>query len=241
MLSAAGQYCACQNAAARRQIQPAKFKEHWRDLAQRVLIGCSGHLRRNSPEMCWQALSTFGVSMIILATSAAVVKPMSRLEVRQQAAALAELGEKLFADPRLSPSGRLACASCHSPDRAFGPPNAFSVELGGRDMRQPGLRAVPSIRYLQAVPQFTEHFFDSEDEADESIDNGPTGGLTWDGRVDSGMRRRAFPYSLLLKWRMTVPRRSSPTHSRRATVRQLPRFLGATLWPTITAHLTRSR
>ncbi len=39
------------------------------------------------------------------------------------------------------------------------------------------------------MPQFTEHFFESEDEADESIDNGPTGGLTWDGRVDSGQAR----------------------------------------------------
>ena len=62
-----------------------------------------------------------------------------------------------------------------------------AVQLGGKDMRQPGLRAVPSLKYLQAVPQFTEHYFESEDEGDESVDNGPTGGLTWDGRVD---RRR---------------------------------------------------
>ena len=58
--------------------------------------------------------------------------------------------------------------------------------MGGPYLDQPGFRAVPSLRYLQAVPQFTEHFFDSDDEADESVDNGPTGGLTWDGRVDRG-------------------------------------------------------
>ena len=88
----------------------------------------------------------------------------------------------MFRDPRLSPSGQVACATCHSPDHAFGPPNALPVQHAGGDTRQPGLRATPSLRYLQAVPQFTEHFFESEDEADESVDNGATGGLTWDGR-----------------------------------------------------------
>src|SRR6516165_1051603 len=28
-------------------------------------------------------------------------------------------------------------------------------------------------------PAFTEHFRDSDDEGDASVDNGPTGGLTW--------------------------------------------------------------
>jgi phosphonate transport system substrate-binding protein len=32
-------------------------------------------------------------------------------------------------------------------------------------MRQPGLRAVPSLMYLNDVPQFTEHYFESDDEA----------------------------------------------------------------------------
>jgi cytochrome c peroxidase len=49
------------------------------------------------------------------------------------------------------------------------------------------MHAVPSLKYLQVVPQFTEHYFDSDEEGDSSIDNGPTGGLTWDDRVD---RRR---------------------------------------------------
>ena len=60
-------------------------------------------------------------------------------------------------------------------------------------MDQPGLRAVPSLRYLQSVPTFTEHFYDSEDEGDESVDNGPTGGLTWDGRVDHGYDQAKIP------------------------------------------------
>jgi cytochrome c peroxidase len=123
----------------------------------------------------------------------AIAQPMSRAEARARAAALSALGQKLFFDPRLSASGQLACTSCHSPAHEFGPPNARAVQLGGADMRQPGLRAAPSLKYLQAVPQFTEHYFDSPDEADESIDNGPTGGLTWDGRADTPSIQARIP------------------------------------------------
>ncbi|WP_246801699.1 cytochrome-c peroxidase [Bradyrhizobium genosp. L] len=118
---------------------------------------------------------------------------MSRADVRRQAEQLAALGKALFFDPSLSPSGKLACATCHDPAHGFGPANARAVQLGGGDMRQAGTRAVPSLKYLQAVPPFTEHFHDSEDEADESIDNGPTGGLTWDGRVDRGADQARIP------------------------------------------------
>ncbi|WEK52664.1 MAG: cytochrome c peroxidase [Candidatus Kaistia colombiensis] len=118
---------------------------------------------------------------------------MSRAAVRQQVQALSALGRALFFDPSLSSSGQVACATCHDPAHAFGPANAAAVQLAGTDMLQPGTRAVPSLKYLQAVPSFTEHFFESEDDADESIDNGPTGGLTWDGRVDRGRDQAGFP------------------------------------------------
>jgi cytochrome c peroxidase len=75
----------------------------------------------------------------------------------------------------------------------FCPPNALDVQLGGKDMQQAGVRATPSLNYLQAVPQFTEHYYESDDEDDASVDNGPTGGLTWDGRVDRGRDQARFP------------------------------------------------
>ncbi len=56
-----------------------------------------------------------------------------------------------------------------------------------------GLRAVPSLRYLQVVPQFTEHYFDADAAGDDSVDNGPTGGLTWDGRIDRGRDQARIP------------------------------------------------
>jgi len=111
---------------------------------------------------------------------------MSRANVYQRVSDLVALGRKLFFDPALSASGRLACASCHDPAHAFGPPDSAPVRFGGLTMRELGRRAVPSLTYLQAVPPFSEHYFESEDDGDESIDNGPTGGLTWDGRVDRG-------------------------------------------------------
>ncbi|SJZ34891.1 cytochrome c peroxidase [Enhydrobacter aerosaccus] len=110
-----------------------------------------------------------------------------------RAEALTRLGQRLFFDPALSASGKLACATCHDPKVGFGPPNALAVQAGGKDLQQLGLRAVPSLKYLQTVPQFSEHYFESDDEGDASIDNGPTGGLTWDGRVDRHRDQAAVP------------------------------------------------
>jgi cytochrome c peroxidase len=124
---------------------------------------------------------------------AAQSRGMSRAEVYAQVDLLADLGLRLFFDPSLSASGRLSCASCHDPAHAYGPPGEHVVMPGGKDMRESGVRAVPSLRYLQATPAFTEHFHDSDDEGDASVDNGPTGGLTWDGRVDRGRDQARLP------------------------------------------------
>ncbi len=74
---------------------------------------------------------------------------------QRELSAVAELGRKMFFDPSLSGSGQLSCASCHSPANAFGPPNGLAVQLGGRDGRKPGLRAVPSLAYVGRTPSFT--------------------------------------------------------------------------------------
>jgi cytochrome c peroxidase len=104
---------------------------------------------------------------------------------------LTRLGRRLFADTSLSASGALACASCHDPARAYGPPGKAAVMQGGADMASPGVRAVPSLTYQQATPPFTEHF--TETEGDDSIDQGPAGGHGWDGRASSAHDQAAFP------------------------------------------------
>jgi cytochrome c peroxidase len=104
-------------------------------------------------------------------------------EPMPSAAALAALGRQLFLDPRLSASGKIACATCHDPKHDFGPDNSQAVQRGGADGRSFGVRAVPSLKYTQNTPPFTEHFVD--DDGDDSVDQGPAGGRTWDGRSQS--------------------------------------------------------
>ena len=58
--------------------------------------------------------------------------------------AMARLGARMFFDASLSASGRLSCASCHSPANHYGPPTAAPVMPGPESV--PG--AVPSAPVL---------------------------------------------------------------------------------------------
>jgi cytochrome c peroxidase len=107
----------------------------------------------------------------------------------------------LFFDRGLSASGRTACASCHDPKHAYGPRNDSPVQLAGIDGRRPGVRAVPTLRYAQNLPPFSEHFID--DEGDDGIDQGPAGGRTWDGRAQSLHEQARLP--LLSEFEMANP------------------------------------
>jgi cytochrome c peroxidase len=69
--------------------------------------------------------------------------------------AVAALGARLFYDPSLSSSGKLACSSCHDPATAYAPNNALAVQLGGPDLKRPGIRAVPSLGYMNPTPVFS--------------------------------------------------------------------------------------
>jgi len=122
-------------------------------------------------------------SVCLLVAAVCFGQALTRREAYARARDLAALGRRIFFDEKLSASGKMSCASCHDPRFAYGPPEG----------KQTGPRAVPSLRDLQAVPQFTEHYFDAEVSGDDSIDNGPTGGLTWDGRVDRGRDQARLP------------------------------------------------
>ena len=119
--------------------------------------------------------------------------PASSAAAYARADAIAALGRKLFFDPALSASGHTACASCHDPAHAFSAANPQPVQLGGPHLSRPGIRAVPSLMYGQDAPAFTLHYFEAEDEGDESVDQGPTGGRDWDGRVDRARDQAALP------------------------------------------------
>lgn len=130
---------------------------------------------------------------------------------RRPLSAVAQLGAKLFFDTGLSGSGRLSCASCHSPARAYGPPNTGPVMLGGPRLRTPGVRAVPSLRYLYRQTAFgigpdtsgdNDQVITLSQQAQHAAGQVralksagapqaaagnlvPQGGLFWDGRADT--------------------------------------------------------
>jgi cytochrome c peroxidase len=185
--------------------------------------------------MCWgNSVATFGG--LAIAAWVAACWPVhadsgrSREDVYAQVRQMTELGQALFSDSALSASGKLSCASCHDPAHAFGPANDLPVQFGGTDLKQPGLRATPSLRYLQSAPQFTEHYFDSEEEGDPSIDNGPTGGLTWDGRADRGRDQARLP--LLSPFEMANPDEASvvATVAKSSHATALRRIFGDTIF-----------
>ncbi len=111
----------------------------------------------------------------------------------KRAALLREAGRAIFSDATLSASGKQSCASCHAPDRRYNPPDARDIEPGGKGLDAFSFRAPPTLTYLNRVPPYSNHYHESDDEGDESVDNGPTGGLTWDGRVDGGANQAAIP------------------------------------------------
>ncbi len=134
-----------------------------------------------------------------------------RLPPSHPLSVMAQLGERLFHDPRLSASGKMSCASCHDPARAYGPPGSAAVVLGGPDLKTPGFRAVPSLSYLYRQPGFTigpdiengtEPVINLQQQAQQAAGHSrtlktalapqaaavnlvPQGGLFWDGRVDT--------------------------------------------------------
>jgi cytochrome c peroxidase len=139
---------------------------------------------------------------------------------RPQAAplsAMAQLGRLLFYDPGLSSSGRLACATCHSPRHAYGPPNDAPAMLGGPTLTRQGVRAAPSLMYLERQPNFAIGPDNAENEnvslagaaaaaqgaarvqktaLDTAATGGnlvPQGGLFWDGRTDTLQQQALFP------------------------------------------------
>ena len=131
--------------------------------------------------------------------------------------AMAQLGKLLFYDTSLSLSGGLSCASCHSPDHAYGPAAATPTVMGGPDRKSEGVRAVPSLMYLERQPNFS---IGVDNEENETVDLAqlaaqgqdaaraqkvatdtaaaganlvPQGGLFWDGRADTLQQQALFP------------------------------------------------
>ena len=64
----------------------------------------------------------------------------------------AAVGKTIFFDGGLSVSGQTACASCHSPSRAF--TSGIDIPVGGPNLNLQGLRNAPSLMYQAFTPLF---------------------------------------------------------------------------------------
>jgi cytochrome c peroxidase len=123
--------------------------------------------------------------------------------------AMALLGRRIFFDPALSSSGRMSCASCHSPDHHYASPTDAPAMFGGPHLNRQGVRAVPSLMYLERQSAFSIGPDNEENEnvtlaqlaaagagaprtrktaldtAQTAANLVPQGGLFWDGRADT--------------------------------------------------------
>ena len=120
---------------------------------------------------------------------AAARLPAAPAPVASTLSLAAQAGQKIFFDQALSGSGKMSCATCHSPDFAYGPPNNLAVQLGGAGLDAQGGRAVPSLRYTQFTPAYS----DLLDNPDGISVPGPGGGLTWDGRAATLAEQARIP------------------------------------------------
>ncbi|WP_231973365.1 cytochrome-c peroxidase [Ralstonia insidiosa] len=130
------------------------------------------------------------MALLCLAACARQAEPTAAKPSNQ---AQAEIGRLAFFDASLSASGRMSCATCHSPDHAYGPPNALAVQLGGPELKDHGTRAVPSLRYLRRTPIWFKTFTSNARERLTETDNVPVGGFTWDGRFNTLAEQATAP------------------------------------------------
>lgn len=134
-----------------------------------------------------------------------------RRPAAQPLSSMAQLGHAIFYDTSLSSSGKLACASCHEPNHFYGPGSALPAVMGGPDLQRQGVRAVPSLAYLDTEPNFsigpdpagdndaatplpqlaaqssaaTRATKTAQSTTQSAANIVPQGGLFWDGRADT--------------------------------------------------------
>jgi cytochrome c peroxidase len=147
----------------------------------------------------------------------------ARLDARAvPLSAMARLGQKMFFDPSLSGSGKMSCATCHSPNHAYAPANSLPAQLGGSELRTQGLRAVPTLTYLERTPRFmvrldtafdpdehrlpkaTRTTANSSQDTRTGLGNSPNaiqaeevvpeGGMDWDGRASTLAEQPSGPF-----------------------------------------------
>ena len=160
----------------------------WRDAGgrgRRAALGPCRHVGLAASRRCAAPMLDLGENPYPVRLVRPPVAPLS---------AMAQLGRQIFFDASLSSSGKLACASCHSPAHAYGPPGDAAGRCGGPELTRQGVRAVPSLMYLERQPQF-QHRAGQRGERDRQSDaDWPRGPRRRGAREDrAGHARRRLP------------------------------------------------
>ncbi|WP_321855539.1 cytochrome-c peroxidase [Paraburkholderia tropica] len=158
------------------------------------------HARQAARRAVATALAAGATALAALAASgigaahAQSSSPGSPAQSQPALSDVASLGKLIFNDPSLSASGRMSCASCHSPAHAYGPPNGLAAQPGGADLHAQGTRAVPTLGYvLNRTPVWTHVQAASVFERLTDADSPPAGGFAWDGRYNTLHDQALFP------------------------------------------------
>lgn len=101
-----------------------------------VVMGSDGMARNQHRDGRGKSAATAVVALLVAFAALASERPDATVETLRAA-----LGERLFADRRLSSDGATACASCHQPDRAFTDGRVVAAGSAGRV----GPRNTPSL------------------------------------------------------------------------------------------------
>jgi cytochrome c peroxidase len=127
-------------------------------------------------------LSGIAAALLALALAGCGDGTPPQSEARQSDASL--VGARIFADTALSASGRQSCQTCHDFASGLSAPNALSVQAGGVNMELTGVRNTPSATYLRSEFKFSI-----------TPQDGPSGGLFWDGRESTLETQAAEPFT----------------------------------------------
>ena len=151
-------------------------------------FGPAGWRKVITPVICFAVLSISGIASAVSPNVSAETSP------GVDSAAVVALGKRIFFDTSLSASGRMSCATCHSPQYAYGPPNGLAVQRGGPSLDLQGARAVPSLRYvLNRTPIWSIPYVASQAERILEGEEPPRGGFGWDGRFNTLHDQATFP------------------------------------------------
>ena len=91
------------------------------------------------------------------------------------------LGRAMYFDIALSASGKMSCASCHSPAENYQDPDFGPTPLGGVTGQAVGFRTAPTASYAALIPRFA--WLTTKTAATTGRNGSPHGGLMWDGRA----------------------------------------------------------